>query len=287
MLFFSKYHGLGNDFIVIDGISNKLPESILKGEAKLIKRICQRNFGIGADGLIIALPPQKDNDVRMKIFNSDGSEAEMCGNGIRCLVKFLSDINTQRIDKLIRVETLSGLITSNINNSNLISVDMGTPIYIPEMVPTLFPLNKFGISEGIIQIDNEDLNVLAVGMGNPHMIVIVNDLNQVSLNKWGKCLETNPNFPSKTNVHFVKVKSKNELDVLVWERGCGPTLACGTGACACAVATNKIGLTGKNTSVKLPGGILTVKFESNSSNVFMTGPAELIYSGSFDINKFT
>ena len=145
MLFFSKYHGLGNDFIVIDGINNKLPESILKGEAKLIKRICQRNFGIGADGLIIALPPQKDNDVRMKIFNSDGSEAEMCGNGIRCLVKFLSDINTQRIDKLLRVETLSGLITSNINNSNLISVDMGTPIYIPEKVPTLFPLNKFGI----------------------------------------------------------------------------------------------------------------------------------------------
>ncbi len=282
MLGFTKYHGLGNDFIVIDGFEQNLPDSILLGHSLLISRISQRNFGIGADGIILSLPPEGDGDVRMKIYNSDGTEAEMCGNGVRCLVKFLFDNNIIPQDKKLKIETLAGIIIAKINKDNYVSVDMGSPIFKPDNIPTTLPTNQLGLAQGNVKLESKDISIIAIGMGNPHMIVLVNDLMKVPLERWGRILENNSNFPSKTNVHFVEVKSRKELKVLVWERGCGPTLACGTGACACAVATNAIGLTDNDVTVILPGGKLGIQFNSFGSNIIMTGPAVRSYQGQFD-----
>ncbi len=288
MVNFSKYHGLGNDFVVLDSNQQDLPESILSGESSLIKRICHRNLGLGADGLIISLPPIGDGHIRMRIFNSDGSEAEMCGNGIRCLVKYLLDNKIVKPTKSVHIETLAGLIISTVNKENMIKVDMGQPTFNPSEIPTTLPINEFGIPEGLIDINQEKLRILAVGMGNPHMVIHIKDIRKIPLSKWGGSLEKHRTFPLNTNVHFVEVKSRNELDVLVWERGCGPTLACGTGACASAVASSLLGLCDNNVRVRLPGGELQVEWPSYKSNVYMTGPAQLVYSGQFnysDINN--
>ncbi len=286
MVKFRKYHGLGNDFIVIDGLLEDINDLNLPKQA-VIRNICDRHFGIGADGLILLLPPIDNNKIRMKIFNSDGTEAEMCGNGVRCLVKFLLDGKMINLNESIRIETLSGIVVATTMKDSSISVDMGLPSFQPSKIPTTLKTNSKGVPEGKIIIDQKELNVFAVGMGNPHMIIYIEDINEITLNNWGKVLEIDPSFPNKTNVHFVKIISNDCLEVHVWERGCGPTLACGTGACATLVVTHMLGLCGSSSKVNLPGGQLLISWPKPESSVFMQGPSQLVYSGQFKVSDFS
>ncbi len=277
MYSFYKYHGLGNDFIIFDCLSNlsKLISDL--NDPDLLKRICNRNFGVGADGVIFILPPRVKGDVYMRIINSDSSEAEMCGNGIRCLVRYLFDNNKINLNEDIVVETLAGNIKAKISNDQLISVDMGSPNFDPNIIPTTLEVGKYGIAEGTFNISNFKLKGYSVSMGNPHLIIPVSNLEDVDLTDWGKILENNNLFPNKTNVHFMQVENKSLIKVLVWERGAGPTLACGTGACACLVTANIIGLSNSKATIKLPGGELLIEWKKENNSIIMNGPAEFIY----------
>ncbi len=284
MIDFRKYQGLGNDFIVIDArkYSANTVSKFKRIDNKLIRKLCDRNFGIGADGLIIAFDPIENGDILMKIYNSDGSEAEMCGNGIRCLIKCLMDSNDKQINNNLVVETKAGYIQASIKDSQ-ITVNMGCPITDPTKIPTLLQIGKHGIPHGKLTLGEKQINLYSVGMGNPHAIIHVEDLTKVPLSTWGPLLEKHELFPSNTNVHFVEVINREYLKMIVWERGCGPTLACGTGACASLVVTAFIGMCDYTTEVELPGGSLHVSCKSLVSPVFMTGPAKFIFSGQIKI----
>ncbi len=263
---------------MVDGREDSLPLELIKGEPSIIKAVCDRKFGIGADGIILVLNPSAGADVRMQIFNSDGTEAEMCGNGIRCLVKFLLD-NSEVAFRELKVETLAGQMFTEVEKSGDINVDMGAPSFDPPAIPTTLTIGQSGMPEGIIQIDNNRFKVYSLGMGNPHMITYVDDFKFVELKRWGPLLEKNNYFPAYTNVHFVKVISDTQIEVLVWERGCGATLACGTGACACLVTSSLLNLTKDSSQVKLPGGILHISWPKKTGSVKMIGPAKFVFSG--------
>lgn len=271
---FTKYHGIGNDFIIIDGIREKLPSQI----NETARALCHRNFGIGGDGLIVVLPSEKA-DIRMQIINSDGSEAEMCGNGIRCFARYVYEAG--HITQLkFTVETLAGIMVPELFlEKGIVSgvkVDMGIPSLKRADVPML------GDAEQAINVPLEVLdttfNVTSVLMGVPHCIVFVEDVSKVELSKYGPALETHKVFPRKTNVHFVQVINDKEMKMRIWERGAGITLACGTGACGTLVAASVNDKTGKKARIELPGGILNIEWAENN-HVYMTGPAELVFSG--------
>ena len=276
---FSKYQGLGNDFIIIDARANNLDSLFSKNKDNIIEHLCDRNFGIGADGVILILESKNKCLVRMKIFNSDGSEPEMCGNGIRCLIAFLNDNNEIKDNSEIPIETKAGLILTSIDGNNYIRVNMGEPILSPKDIPTKLLMNKLTVPNGMITIDDQNLNVYAASMGNPHMIVFVNNIDEIPFDYWGKYLEKHKSFPNDTNVHFVQLIDQANIKVKVWERGCGPTLACGTGACACLVITSKLGKTLDRANVYLPGGKLEIEWPNQSGPVFMHGPALRVFSG--------
>ena len=280
---FSKYHGLGNDFIILDTRGNKLNNLFTENKDNLIKKLCDRNFGIGADGIILLLESNNKCLVTMRIFNSDGSEPEMCGNGIRCLISFLK--NNKEINEMenILIKTKAGIISTSINLSGFIKVNMGKPIFIPEKIPTKFVIDNTTIPNGNLKINNDTLRVYAVSMGNPHMILFVKNLDKIPFIDWGKTLEKDSNFPNDTNVHFVEIIDKNNIKVKVWERGCGPTLACGTGACACLVVTSILGKTLDKANVYLPGGKLKIEWPNMKGPVYMLGPALEVFSGEIDI----
>ena len=219
----------------------------------------------------------------MKIFNSDGSEPEMCGNGIRCLIAFLNDINEIKDNSEIPIETKAGLILTSIDRNNNIRVNMGEPILSPQDIPTKLLMNKLTVPNGMITIDDQNLNVYAASMGNPHMIVFVNNIDEIPFDYWGKYLEKHKSFPNDTNVHFVQLIDQANIKVKVWERGCGPTLACGTGACACLVITSKLGKTLDRANVYLPGGKLEIEWPNQTGPIFMQGPALKVFSGEIDI----
>ncbi len=284
---FSKFTGLGNDFIVID-LRNSNFEFLQKEiNQNAVIRICDRKFGIGADGIILILPPvENNNHLKMRIFNSDGTEAEMCGNGIRCLLSFDNHLGNIYPDNKIKVETKSGLCNSSILKDGQIKVDMGKPILNSLLIPTTIEDFKNGLPSTNINIDNITLKVNAVGMGNPHLIVYYHDFENIPLERWGKSLEANSYFPNKTNVHFVNIINRNKIEVKVWERGCGPTLACGTGACACVASTYLNGYTQNSVEVSLPGGLLHIDWPDKNKAIFMTGPALSVYNGSFNLNSF-
>ena len=238
---FSKYQGLGNDFLLIDartlgelGSEEHNPEAILQ--------ICDRRFGVGADGLILALPPRQGGELRMRIFNADGSEPEMCGNGIRCLARFLADRDGDAPGRRWLIETLAGTIVPELQADGSVRVDMGPPFLSPETVPTTLAVGPAGLPQGVLMVAGQTLAVAAAGMGNPHVVIPVADLDAVDLETLGPLLEHHDAFPARTNVHFVQVLSPNHLRMMVWERGAGPTLACGTGACATLVACHLLGL---------------------------------------------
>lgn len=272
---FVKMHGLGNDFVMVD--SRKKPTPGLKRKAKAI---CDRRFGIGCDQLIEILPSKKA-DWRMRIFNADGSEVEMCGNGIRAFAKYLWDRKDKKIMKngAITVETLAGIIRPVMKKNGMVEVDMGEPVLDGRSVPTIFDGQ---VKDKALKAGGENYSITAVSMGNPHCVIFTDDVDKVNLEGEGPLLERHEAFPNRTNVEFVQVVSKSRVKARVWERGSGITLACGTGACAVAVASALHGKTGRKTRVDLPGGSLAIEW-TKENRVLMTGPATEVFSGTIDV----
>ena len=283
MLQFSKYQGLGNDFLLIDGRQSSQEDSEAGLAPELVRQLCDRRFGVGGDGVILALPPGSGpgsgGELRMRIFNADGSEPEMCGNGIRCLARFLADRDGDGPGRRWQVDTLAGRIVPELLADGSIRVDMGPPFLEPATVPTTLPLGPAGLPQGELQVDGEVFAAAAAGMGNPHVVVPVEDLADFDLERFGPLLEVHPSFPAKTNVHFVQVLAPDHLVMRVWERGAGPTLACGTGACATLVACHCLGLVERRARVDLPGGPLQIHWDAETGHVIMDGPAEHVFDG--------
>lgn len=273
---FTKMQGLGNDFIMIDGFKETLPQDLLA----MTKQLCDRHFGIGADGVIIVLPSDKA-DYRMRIINADGSEVEMCGNGIRCFAKYVYEAGLlPQGQDLFTIETLAGIMTPRIVRQGAtvtaVTVDMGEPVLERGDVPMHGPVGQ-AINEPIAVLDTT-FSLTAVSMGNPHCVIFVADADQIDLVKYGPALENHPAFPRKTNVHFVEALNQQELRMRVWERGVGITLACGTGACATLVAAVLNKKTERKAKVHLPGGTLEIEWAENN-HVYMTGPAQTVFTG--------
>ncbi|MDQ8733458.1 diaminopimelate epimerase [Paenibacillus sp. LHD-38] len=273
---FTKMNGLGNDFVVIAG-EQQLPADA----ADLAVRLCNRFFGIGADGLVYILPSEIA-DFRMRIINSDGSEAEQCGNAIRCVAKYVYD-NGLTDKEEITIETLGAgaqKVQLTVDNGEVSSVrvDMGEPILNGLQVPTTIDAER--VIEHPIEVDGREFRFTAVSMGNPHCVIYVDDAVNFDLNTWGPKLETHPLFPRKINVEFATVNSRSQTDMRVWERGAGPTLACGTGACATVVASVLNGATDRMATVSLKGGDLLIEWNESDNHVYMTGPAAVSFRGS-------
>ncbi len=277
MLPFSKYQGLGNDFLILDGRPEGDPDFDFGLTPAAVQRLCDRRFGVGGDGVILALPPREGGELRMRIFNADGSEPEMCGNGIRCLARFLADGDGDPPGRRWQVETGAGRIVPQLMEDGSIQVDMGPPFLEPSQVPTTLATGPHGLPEGELEVEGERLAVVAAGMGNPHVVIPVTDLAAVNLERLGPALESHPAFPARTNVHFVQVVGRDHLVMRVWERGAGPTLACGTGACATLVAIHRLGLCDAVARVDLPGGSLRIEWQGPGRPVLMTGPAEPVF----------
>lgn len=279
---FSKFQGLGNDYIIID----ELKESIIPEEQKsaLTKTLCERRFSIGADGILFVCPSTHSNaDIRMRIFNADGSEAEMCGNGIRCFAKYVYSKGVLKKTQM-RVETLAGIKipTLSITNGkvNLIKVDMGTPHFLRKEIPMKGP-NTEVINEDL-QVQDEIFSVTCLSVGNPHCIIFLDDLEKMNI-EIGKIIEYHEIFPKKINVEFVNVLNRGEIKMRVWERGVGETLACGTGACAAAVASVRNDYTDRKVLVHLLGGDLEIFWDEIDNHIYMTGTAEHVYDGEIEL----
>jgi len=270
---FWKMHGLGNDYIVIDNRSGELREEELPS---LAVRLCKRRFGVGADGLLLVYPSYKA-DVKMRIFNMDGSEAEMCGNGIRCLAKYCYENGLVR-KTFLSVETLDGIksLYLKVENDTVksVRVNMGSPSFEAERIPIKW--NGAFINKPII-IGEETVKATALSVGNPHCVVFVDDVEGYPVVNIGQKLEKHKLFPKRTNVEFVQVVSRDKLKVRVWERGVGETLACGTGACASFAAAKILGRVDEAVTVELLGGKLSVEYCGGV--IFMEGPAEKVFEG--------
>lgn len=269
-------HGLGNDFVVIAG-ETALPE----GADALAMRLCDRNFGIGADGLVFILPSERA-DFMMRIINSDGSEAEQCGNAIRCVAKYVYD-NGLTDKETITIETIGAgvqpvQLTVENGRAAAVRVDMGEPVLAGLQIPTTIEAER--VIGHPIEVDGREFRFTAVSMGNPHCVIFVDDAAGFDLAAWGPKLEVHPLFPRRTNVEFVTVTSPSHADMRVWERGAGPTLACGTGACATVVAAVLNGLTDRTATVSLKGGDLLIEWSEADNRIYMTGPAAEVFRGS-------
>lgn len=300
-MFFTKVHGLGNDFIVVDAASEKLPRDL----AKFAGEICDRHFGVGADGFVL-LWPSDAADIRMQIINSDGSEAEMCGNAIRCVSKYIYEQGIIKKEK-IKVETKAGIMVPEVKIENgavsTVRVNMGRPklkrtdipmnkpLPEPASGPVKEPVTKpVEGAEGKVIAENlkvgeHSFKITAVSMGNPHAVIFVADVDSIPLSHWGSRIENHSIFPRKTNVEFVQVLSATEIKMRVWERGAGLTMACGTGACAATVAACLNEVTEKTVKVHLTGGMLEIEW-SDDDHVYMTGPAEIVFTGNFPVQDW-
>jgi diaminopimelate epimerase len=273
---FTKMHGLGNDFIVVDKRSSALMKL-----SQLSKKLCDRRFGIGADQLLL-LQKSRRADFKMRIFNADGSEVEMCGNGIRCLAKYIWDkklTGRRQNQKTITVETPAGIIIPK-KSGTLIEVDMGEPVLEGRKIPVTI---KGTVINHTLKIKKDTFKMTCVSMGNPHTVIIVKNVISVPLDSWGPMIENHKLFPEKTNVEFVQIMNSKSIKMRVWERGAGETLACGTGASAAGVASVLLGLTRRSVHVRLPGGKLLIEWNSEDNHVYMTGPAEKVYEGVIEI----
>ncbi len=273
---FAKYHGLGNDFILIDNRESKAPVVTSEQAVKL----CDRHFGIGADGVILALPGQQGTDYTMRIFNADGSEPEMCGNGIRCLARFLADLEGKSSQIVqYRIHTLAGTITPQVESDGQVRVDMGEPRLLAAEIPTTLSLDNQKVIDNPIEVAGQSWSVTCVNMGNPHCITFVEDVAAVPLETIGPQFEHHPAFPQRTNTEFIQVVRPNYLKMRVWERGAGATLACGTGACAALVAGVLTRRCDHTALVELPGGPLEIEWSTVNQRLYMTGPAECAFTG--------
>jgi len=271
---FSKYQATGNDFILIDGFTSGFSLT-----SKQITRLCDRHFGVGADGVIIAKPSDKAN-LFMDLINSDGSQAEMSGNGIRCLAAFAIDNELVKANvEEIFVDTRAGLKTIKVND-NKFKVDMGVPAFENSDIGFLAQEKIWNYP---LRVNGNELKVYGVSMGNPHCIILTEQLEKTIVDKLGPLVETHPLFKNKTNVEWVKVESDSKLSIEVWERGAGYTLACGTGACASFAAANRLGLVKNQASISLPGGELEVELQG--SHLFLTGEAIKVYNGTIEVKE--
>lgn len=272
---FIKMHGLGNDFVFLDCFK-QVPDLDF---AELARELCHRQFGVGGDGLALVLSSEVA-DARMRIFNSDGSEPEMCGNAIRCLARYVYDQGYARVNPL-RIETLAGVLTVQLalaqdGSVQGVRVDMGEPILKPQLIPVLTQGEP--VIGASLSVKDENFSYTAVSMGNPHCIIFVDQLEILDFERLGPAIESHPLFPRKTNVEFIQVESRKELTMKVWERGAGPTLACGTGACAATVAAVLNDKTDRSVTVHLPGGDLLIEW-AEDNHIYMTGPAAYAFQG--------
>jgi diaminopimelate epimerase len=286
-LHFTKMHGLGNDFIVIDNRDEKL-----RRIKKLSQKLCDRRFGIGADQILL-LSHTKKADFRMRIFNADGSEVEMCGNGARCIGKYIwdtilfrdknvSENDRNRID-YIAIETIAGIMEIE-KKGNMYTVDLGEPVLEPARIPVRVSMlgkafKKDKVLQYSLKVNKKNFKINCISMGNPHAVVVVKDVDSVPLEIHGPAMEHHSFFPNRTNVEFMQVLDQNNVKVRVWERGSGATLACGTGASASAVTSVLLGLTKRKVNVHLPGGKMVIRWSEQNNHVFATGPAATVYEG--------
>jgi diaminopimelate epimerase len=298
---FSKLQGQGNDFIIIDAISREI--HLEKAD---ILKMCDRHFGIGADGIIL-VRKLKDDCFFMDYYNADGTVAEMCGNGIRCMARFLIDKKLAEVGKAIRIDTRAGLKSVEFSDAGqsaqgswkdsedagamegLVTVNMGNAIFEPDRIPVNIEkrslIDGFFVGEYLLKTQDGEFIINCVSMGNPHCVIFLDeneDLEKIPLNKWGPVIENNSIFPNRTNVEFIKVKGPRKIQVRVWERGVGETMACGTGACAsavCAIVSGKIKTS--SVGVTLPGGSQTIYWEGPDSPVFLEGQTGYVFEGQY------
>jgi diaminopimelate epimerase len=278
-ILFSKMHGLGNDFVIMDAIGQKIDLS-----AETVTQLAHRHRGIGFDQLLLLQAPQNaEQDFFYRIFNADGSEAYQCGNGVRCLAQFIQ--RQQLADKnQLCLATEVNQHQLIIHEDGQITVDMGIPILDPQQIPfessrkhTIYTLSiKWG-----------DYQVSVVSMGNPHCIFTINDIHELDLNAWGEQISSHPRFPERTNVDFMQIKNRHRIDLRIYERGVGETQACGSGACAAVVAGILQGQLDKQVTVTMPGGDLQINWPQAREPVWMTGPAQEVFTGEIDLNNFT
>jgi diaminopimelate epimerase len=272
---FTKMHGIGNDYVYMSTFDQRAPVD----PRQLAIEVSDRHYGIGGDGLILIMPSERA-DARMRMFNADGSEGEMCGNGVRCVAKYLHDNGLARKPQ-VTVETGRGILTLDLEISGgrveRVRVDMGPPILESERIPTLLPGNP--PVNAAIQVDGRTVNLTAVSTGNPHAVLYMADVASFPLETLGPKLEHHPVFPRRVNVHAVEVLGPGEVRMRTWERGSGITLACGTGACAVCVAGVLTGRTDRSIVAHLPGGDLELSWPDKGSSIFMTGPATEVFSG--------
>ncbi|MBM4069769.1 MAG: diaminopimelate epimerase [Planctomycetes bacterium] len=273
MLRFTKMQGIGNDYVYVDCFRQPPP----RDPAGISRKISDRHFGVGADGLILICPSERA-DARMRMFNADGSESEMCGNGIRCVAKYVHDHGIARKPSLT-IETGRGVLTLELETRNglveQVRVDMGEPILQAERIPTTLP----GDPPVNVRLPRHELSATCVSMGNPHCVIFVDEITDDLVHRVGRQIEVDPAFPRRTNVEFVRVNGPGEVTMRVWERGSGETLACGTGACAVAVAGVLAGRTVRDIVAHLPGGDLELSWSEKDNHVFMKGPAVEVFSG--------
>jgi diaminopimelate epimerase len=272
---FTKMHGIGNDYIYINGF-----EEQLENPGELSIRLSDRHKGVGSDGLVIILPSSKA-DFRMQMFNADGSEAEMCGNAARCIGKYVYEKGMTDKTELT-LETLAGIKTLQLflderNNVVSVTVDMGKPVLEPEKIPTTLPGKQ--IVNFPVSFDGINYAITCVSMGNPHTVIFTENIANMDIEKIGKKIENAPIFPRRTNVEFIEVIDKSRIKMRVWERGSGETMACGTGACASVVAGVLNGLVSRKATVELLGGNLEIEWNENDEHVYLTGPAETVFEG--------
>lgn len=278
MLKFTKMHGLGNDYVYMDAINQKI-----ENRSELAKRLSTRHFGVGSDGLIL-ICKSDIADFKMQMFNSDGSEAEMCGNGIRCVGKFVYDKGLTNKEN-ITIETLAGIKTlkMKVENGKMqeAQVDMGKPILEPEKIPVISKENP--VKNLKLKAEERIFKFTCVSMGNPHAVTFIeDDLQQFDINKYGKILEVDKAFPKRSNIEFINIIDENNIKMRVWERGAGETLACGTGACASTVASILNNFTKREVNVHLLGGTLKIRWDERSNHIYMTGPATTVFEGTIE-----
>ena len=274
---FTKMHGLGNDYVYVNCFEEKVSEP-----AKLAVVISDRHRGVGGDGLIL-IYPSNAADVKMQMFNADGSQAQMCGNGIRCVAKYAYEHNLVKSKSTsMTVETGRGVLNLGLEiNKNgkveKVCVNMGQPILEPAKIPVL--LEGDSIVGAAIDVRNQRMLMTCVSMGNPHAIFFTDDMDSIDIEKIGPVIENHELFPERVNAHFVRADSPSEFTMMTWERGSGVTLACGTGACACCVAAVLTERCGRNVTAHLPGGDLQIEWSQKDNCVYMTGPATEVFTG--------
>jgi diaminopimelate epimerase len=277
---FVKMHGAGNDFVVLDGLADPLPSDL----GALARRLADRHFGVGADQVLV-LRPSQAADVRMEIYDADGSQVEMCGNGIRAVFKYLRDRGLTQ-EREIAVETLGGVVRPRWAGPDLVTVDMGRPVLAPAKIPTRLGAGGDGpVVDAPLVVDGRVLRVATVSMGNPHCVIQVDDVDAAPVETLGPRIENHPDFPNRVNVEFVQIVSPTRVRQRTWERGTGETLACGSGACAVAVAGVLRRVTEREITVELRGGELALAWPADDASVLMTGPAAEVYRGRIAVEE--